>query len=91
VFFASQHVTAAPADPCDLYLPMLASAGLSSARVDAPVLTPACHPAQPRAPPAIPYLAVPMCRWIVYRASSGVRGGSADGIEASYYSGIAMF
>jgi hypothetical protein len=54
VFFASQHVTGAPADTYDLYPPILAIAGLSSVRFDAPALTPAFHPAQPRAPPSFP-------------------------------------
>jgi hypothetical protein len=54
VFFASQHVTGASADTCELYLPILVVAGLSIVRFDAPVLAPAFHPAQPRAPPAFP-------------------------------------
>jgi hypothetical protein len=52
VFSASQHVTGAPAEACDLYVPAHATAGLSIIRFDAPTLAPYFHPAQPRAPPS---------------------------------------
>jgi hypothetical protein len=51
-FSASQHVTGAPGEACDLYVPALATVGLSIVRFDAPTLIPSFHPAQPRAPPS---------------------------------------
>jgi hypothetical protein len=54
VFTASQHVTGAPTDACDLYGPALAVGEPSIGGFDAPTLTLYFRPAQPRAPPSCP-------------------------------------
>jgi hypothetical protein len=54
VFSASQHVTGAPAETSDLYIPTLVSTASSSVYVDKPILPLSFHPALPRAPPSCP-------------------------------------
>jgi hypothetical protein len=51
VFSASQHVTGALAEQCDLYVPIHAIRGAPHGIDDAPPFTPYFQPARPRAPP----------------------------------------
>jgi hypothetical protein len=54
VFGASQHVSGAAAEPCDLAAPELTLAASLFDITDRPARTPTFHPAQPRAPPSFP-------------------------------------